>query len=150
MTVYIIFLGIGLVAVLVVGFSILRGQKSRSWPSVAGSILSSSISVHESTDEDGSTTTNYGVDLLYRYSVSGQEFQGTRRTFIDVHTSSRSRAEKILAKYPQGSSVTVHYDPQKPSTCVLEPGVGWVSYLFLALGLAFLLFGLAGVLGLIG
>lgn len=150
MTGHLIILGLGLVTVIVVGYSILRGQKSRGWPNVSGSILSSRISVHESTDDDGSTTTNYGVALLYRYSVGGQEYQGTRRTFTDVNTSSRARAEKILATYPQGGSVTVYYDPQKPSTSVLVPGVSWISYLFLALGLAFLLFGLAGALGLLG
>jgi hypothetical protein len=150
MTGHLIILFLGLVTVLVVGYSMLRGQKSRSWPSVTGSVLSSSISEHESTDDDGSSTTNYGVSLLYSYSVGGQEFQGTRRTFTDVKTNSRSRAEKILAMYPQGGSVTVYYDPQKPSDCVLVTGVSMVSYLFLALGFAFMLFGLAGALGLFG
>ena len=30
-------------------------------------------------------------------------------------------AEKIIAKYPQGRQVTVHYDPSEPDTAVLEP-----------------------------
>ncbi|MFN2148626.1 MAG: DUF3592 domain-containing protein [Anaerolineales bacterium] len=150
MTAYLIILAIGVIAVAIIGYSILRGQRSRSWPQVTGSVLSSSISTHESTDDDGSTTTTYGVDLIYRYSVGGQEYQGTRRTFTDVATSSRKRAVKILESYPQGATVMVYYDPQKPSSCVLEPGVGWISYLFLALGFVFLLFGLAGVLGLFG
>jgi len=97
MTGYSIILVLGVVATGAIGLSILRGQRSRRWPTTSGTILSSSISVHESHDDDGSTSTTYGVDLLYRYSVAGKEYQGTRRTFVDVKTNSRSRAKKILA-----------------------------------------------------
>ncbi len=150
MTVYIILLVIGMIAFLFLGRSVLLGQKSRSWPSVAGSILQSGIETHQSTDDDGSISTTYGVSLVYKYTISGQEFQGTRRTFTDVRTSSLLRTQKILVSYPQGGSVTVFYNPDDPSSCVLEPGVGTYIYIVLVLTGVMTLAGLAGLLGLFG
>lgn len=146
---YIIVLVLGVIVLLFVGRSILLGRRSRSWPTVVGTILGSSLQVNQSTDDNGSTTTTYGVALRFKYSVSGQEYQGARRTFTDVSTSSRRRAEQILARYPQGGSVTVYYDPDNPSSCALEPGVGGTIYVFLALAVILFMVGLAGVVGLI-
>jgi hypothetical protein len=150
MTGYIIILVIGLVVLIIFGRNILQGQKSRSWPTVSGTILQSSLEVHHQTDDDGSTSTTYGVMVSYQYSVSGQEFVGNRRTFSNVRTGSRRRAEALLARYPQGGQVDVFYDPQDPSTCVLETGVSGGTYALLAFVVVLVLIGLAGVLGIIG
>jgi hypothetical protein len=147
---YIIVLVIGLVISVKFGRDLMLGQKSRSWPTTAGTILHSGMEIHRETDKDGSTSTTYGVTLQYAYSVSGQEFQGTRRTFANVRTGSRRRTESILLRYPQGGSVAVYYNPEDPSSSVLEPGVTWVNYLLLAFAIILLLVGIAGVVGLFG
>jgi hypothetical protein len=150
MIAYIIVLVIGLVVLVKFGRDILLGQKSRSWPKVSGTIIQSILETHHQTDDEGDTSTTYGVSVHYRYTVSGQEFQGRRRTFSDVRTSSRRRTEAILARYPQGGTVDVYYDPEDPSSCVLETGVGGSAYVFLAFAIVLVLVGLAGLLGLFG
>lgn len=147
---YIIMIAISLIVLIVFGRQILLGLKSRSWPTATGTVQDARIQSHQSRDEEGDVTTTYEALIRYQYNVAGQEHQGMRRTFSDVRTSSRSRTEKILERYPAGSSVTVYYDPGDPSASVLEPGVGLMSYILLLLVLAFLVFGVAGVLGLIG
>ena len=147
---FIIVLVIGLVVLVKFGRDILLGQKSRSWPKISGTILQSSLEAHHHTDDDGSSSTNYGVLVSYKYSVSGQEFEGNRRTFSDVRTGSRRRTEALLARYPQGGQVDVYYDPQDPSSCVLETGVGGSTYVLLVFAVVLVLVGLAGVLGIIG
>jgi hypothetical protein len=110
---FIIVLVIGLVILVKFGRDILLGQKSRSWPKVSGTILQSSLEVHHQTDDDGSTSTTYGVMISYNYSVSGQVYEGNRRTFSDVRTGSRRRTEAILARYPQSvrSTGSLHLCP---------------------------------------
>ena len=147
---FIIVLVIGLVVLVKFGRDILLGQKSRSWPKISGTILQSSLEAHHHTDDDGRTSTTYGVMVSYKYSVSGQEFEGNRRTFSDVRTGSRRRTEALLARYPQGGQVDVYYDPQDPSSCVLETGVGGSTYVLLVFAVVLVLVGLAGVLGIIG
>ena len=34
-------------------------------------------------------------------------------------------AEAIIARYPVGSPVMIHYDPGKPARGILEPGPHW-------------------------
>lgn len=147
---FIIVLVIGLVVLVKFGRDLLLGQKSRSWPKISGTILQSSLEVHHHTDDDGRSKTTYGVLVSYKYSVSGQEFEGNRRSFSDVRTGSRRRTEALLARYPQGGQVDVYCDPQDPSSCVLEPGVGGSTYVLLVFAVVLVLVGLAGVLGIIG
>lgn len=147
---HIIIIAISLVVLIVFGRQLLRGLKSRTWPTAEGTVQDARLQTHQSRDEEGDVTTTYEALIQYRYSVSGQEYHGSRRTFSDVRTSSRSRTEKVLERYPPGGSVRVYYDPADPSTSVLEPGVGIMSYVLLLLVLAFLAFGVAGVLGLTG
>jgi hypothetical protein len=146
---HIVIILIGGVVLFMLGRDILRGLSSRNWPTAEGRITFSSMDVRQSSDEDGTSTT-YGAAVVYSYNVFGQEFQGARRTFTDVRTSSAKRTQRILERYPQGSSVTVYYHPEKPSLSVLEPGVGWFSYVGAIFVLGLLVVGIRGVLGVIG
>lgn len=147
---YIIAIAISVVLLIKFGVDIRKGYKSRNWPIAEGTVLDSSMEAHQSRDEDGDIRTTYGVTIQFKYLVDGQEFQGNRRTFSNVRTSSARRTEKILERYPPGGSVSVYYDPDDPPSSVLEPGVGSVTYVLLIVVIGFLVFGIAGVLGLIG
>ncbi len=147
---YIIAIAISAVILIKIGSDILRAQKSRSWPTASGTVLDLDMEAHQSRDEDGDIRTTYGATIQYKYLVDGQEFQGNRRTFSNVRTSSARNTEKILERYPLGSSVDVFYNPDDPSSGVLEPGVGASTYLLLVVAIGFLVFGIAGALGLIG
>mgnify|MGYP001039386955 CR=1 FL=1 len=147
---YIIILVIGVVLLVVFGRNVIRGRASQNWPTVPGTVLYTGMETYESTDDDGSITTTYGATIQYNYAVAGQSLEGNRRTFTDVRTSSRRRAEQILAKYPQGSAISVYYDPENPTESVLETGVSWSAYALLALAAIMIVAGVAGVLGLFG
>jgi hypothetical protein len=82
------------------------------------------------------------VAFSYRYSVDGTTYRGSRTSFGDDVV--RSKDDTLVALYPAGSAVRVHYDPRKPSICVLEPGPDGAGNLVLALlGLAVLSIGIA-------
>jgi hypothetical protein len=150
MLVYTIVIGISFIALFVIGRNILHGLNSRNWPITEGKVVHSGVQAHHSTDDEGDTSTTYGASIQYEYSVSGQEIQGTRRSFTDMRTNSVRRAEQILARYPQDSSVKVYHHPDEPSLSVLEPGVEWWMYALMLIVLGLLVFGILGALGLIG
>jgi hypothetical protein len=150
MTVYIVLLAIGLISSLLLGRMILLGRKSGSWPSTGGTILQSAIDSYQSVDDDGISSTSYGLRLQYAYNVGGQAYEGSRRTFTETRTSSYRQMQKMLERFPQGGAVMVFYDPGNPGSCVLEPGVGVYMYFVLAFTVILALAGAAGLLGLIG
>jgi len=147
---YIIAIILSSVALIILGRSIVNGLNSRNWLTAQGEITDSGIEVHQSMDDEGDMRTTYGASIQYSYNVSGQEIQGTRRSFSEVRTNSKRRAEQILARYPQGGSVTVFHHPDDPSLAVLETGVHWFSYIGAIILLGLLVFGILGALGLIG
>ena len=150
MLVYIIIIGISFIGLFVIGRNIVHGLSSRNWPITEGKIVHSGVQAHQSMDDDGDISTTYGASIQYAYNVSGQEIQGTRRSFTEMRTSSARRAEQILARYPQDSSVTVYHHPDEPSLSVLEPGVKWWIYVLMIILLGLLVFGILGALGLVG
>ncbi len=150
MLVYIIIIGISFIGLFVIGRNIVHGLNSRNWPITEGKVVHSGVQAHQSMDDDGDISTTYGASIQYEYNVSGQEIQGTRRSFTEMRTNSARRAEQILARYPQDSSVTVYHHPDEPSLSVLEPGVKWWMYALMLIVLGLLVFGILGALGLIG
>ncbi len=150
MVAYLVVIAISVVILIKFGVDIRKGYKSRKWPTAEGSIVDSEMEAHQSRDEDGDIRTTYGATIQYKYLVDGQELQGNRRTFSNVRTSSVRNTEKILERYPLGSSVDVFYYPDDPSSSVLEPGVGLTTYILLIVVIGFLVFGIVGALGLIG
>jgi hypothetical protein len=100
---------------LLIGMSILNGRKAKAsmqWPSVPGAVVSSVMV----TDTNGADIATFTPVVTYNYVVNGQALQCDRVRF------SPTRSKKILAKYPNGNPVQVFYDPQHPSTAVLEKG----------------------------
>jgi hypothetical protein len=150
MLVYTIIIGISFIALFLIVRNIVHGLNSRNWPTTEGKVVHSGVQAHQSMDDEGDISTTYGASIEYAFNVSGQEIQGTRRSFTDMRTNSVRRAEQILARYPQGSSVTVYHHPDKPSLSVLEPGVKWWIYALMIIVLGLLVFGVIGALGLIG
>ena len=114
----------------------LKAQRAKSWPSVLGKVLESSM--RAVLDNRGRT---YQAYILYEYAVGGV----THRSDVwrlGVGSSSFTKAStRAVERYPAGTAVTVFFDPDNPADAILEPGkASW--FLFVA----GMLFAAAGVL----
>jgi hypothetical protein len=120
-----------LVAVLsVVSFA--RGRRlasaSARWPTVSGTITTSSVIEEEIEDDSHNdksiirTIRRYQVDLRYAYQVGKRDFIGTAGNWgwTGIY-GLRELAETAAGRYSQGQPVTVYYDPAQPGNAVLEP-----------------------------
>jgi hypothetical protein len=101
----------------------------KDWPSVNGEIIRSEI---YSERNDGKT--QYRPDIVYTYHVDGRSYVSSNLTMGDPrHASSLSTAKRAQAEYPVGRNVNVYYDPDLPSSSVLEPGVQEIGILLLVI-----------------
>ena len=102
---------------------------SKDWPTVEGTITQSEL---EKRRKKGGAASNqrrnrftYTPRVTYEFTVEGQTYTGTRLSFSDYATSNEVQMQEVLAPYPVGTSVNVHYDPDKPTECALQTGFGW-------------------------
>jgi hypothetical protein len=123
------------IAILVAAFSVVsfaRGRRlasaSARWPTVSGTITTSSVIEEEIEDDSHNDksiirrTRRYQVDLRYAYQVGKRDFVGTTGNWGWTPIFGlREQAETLAGKYRQGEPVTVYYDPAQPSPAVLEP-----------------------------
>ena len=79
------------------------------------------------------------LDVRYGYQVMGSEYQGDKIAFGPKTGGACGKAMKVLSKYPKGGTVTVFYDPEKPSVAVLERNI---SKAFLVYGVILLAMGI--------
>ncbi len=136
-----------LVGATIAGFgmrTVLQARESGSWPSVPGIIRSSTVASQRGSK--GGTT--YKPEVTYSYTVDGTEYRGDLIAYglKGSSSSSRSFAQYYDAKYPEGATVPVAYDPAHPQTSVLEPGVSKRAFILVVFGAVFamnaLMFGL--------
>ena len=127
-----------------------KAESSQGWPSTSGQVSEARVSHHTSTDTDGDTQDSYSPEVCYHYQTGGQEYDGSKIGFgFQQSFNSRSQAEQALSRFPEGSQVTVYYNPANPAEAVLERKAGG-STLSLVLGIIFLLVGLClGCSGLV-
>jgi len=103
---------IGIPILLIWFFMRRQAQASLRWPKVPGRIVDSRMTQTRDADGDVSEV----ASVTYAYTVGGTPFQGNRVSI----GSGNARAS--VQKYPAGTDVQVFYDPNKPSSVVLEPG----------------------------
>jgi len=107
-----------------------RASASARWPTVTGIVTASNVieeAIAEKSDDDKSVVApkmirRYQVDLRYAYQVDKRDFVGTEANWgMTAIYGRRDVAEKAAGLYRPGEPVTVHYDPERPRTAVLEP-----------------------------
>ncbi|MBN8712260.1 MAG: hypothetical protein BGO12_18025 [Verrucomicrobia bacterium 61-8] len=141
----ILFAAFFLIGATIAGFgvrTVLQARESATWPSAQGIILSSTVKTQ--SDSDGTT---YKPEVTYTYTVDGTEYRGDLIAYgMKGSSASYGFAQHYDKKYPEGSTIPVAYDPAKPQTSVLEPGVSKRAFITVAFGAIFaingLLFGL--------
>ncbi|PKO00394.1 MAG: hypothetical protein CVU42_04265 [Chloroflexi bacterium HGW-Chloroflexi-4] len=114
-----VFVIFGIVFLIVWITSKKKAEASQKWPTVPGLILSTRIDIHNSTDNDGGTSTSYKPVVSYSYSIMGQEYTANRIAF-GANTFSRKKCDSIIARYPVNQQVIVHYNPEELEDAVLE------------------------------
>lgn len=141
----VVFIGFGLIFLLVSLLQMKKAKAAASWPVTTGVVLTSSLAERRShNSKTHHTTITYEPKVQYEYSLMGQKFSGNRVTF-GYASYDRTTAENKIAPYPQGGTVQVHYDPDDPSKAVLEPKAAGgtssivVAVIFFIVGLALLI-----------
>jgi hypothetical protein len=128
---FLFFVAAGLIASLVVISDLAETRAAMRWPTVAGTVLSSRAeSRRELTHTGGGTTATVWSPLVeYSYRVGARSYHGARIAFGPEVAAGRDLAEAVVARYPAGAAVTVHYDPTNPAHATLETNLAhrWVA-----------------------
>jgi hypothetical protein len=125
---------IGTVAFIYGLYCLFRMFAFRKWESTEGKILSSSKSTRRENFqkfEDAEITYEYEVNgKTYRSSVikASGDMSG------DAKKKEASDVDKLIAKYPAGSTATVYYNPSIPKMACLEQGGGEAMFICLVFG----------------
>jgi hypothetical protein len=139
------------VAILAPGLrNLWYAHASQGWPTTDGIVVyaeeeATGRVIQDSKGRTGQFTT-HGVPLVYQYEVNGTRYFPNVRHFGQFIGSSQDWAEVILQRYPSGTGMPVSYCPTDPDLAALEPGINSESYFLPGGGLAFLLFGIAGMI----
>lgn len=141
-------------ALLLVGIPLLivgvvsrkRAKAALSWPTIQGEVTGSAVVQHTDNDSEYSST-SYEPVIEYIYSLMGQSYTGKRIAY-GANSFNLKKAQEIAAKYPVGSPVVVHYNPEKPAECTLETSASGgkvfsiIGYILVPLGFILFIVGL--------
>ncbi|MDB5650155.1 MAG: hypothetical protein JWL62_1675 [Hyphomicrobiales bacterium] len=109
----------------------IQNFRTRNWLEASGRIRSSKAVAktvrkldRDTGDDNRSSTTterfetkNF-AEIAYEFKVANRTFAGSR---IDLGPGSgATEVAKVLKRYPQGKIVRVLYDPEDPTSCILE------------------------------
>jgi uncharacterized protein DUF3592 len=136
--------GFGIAVLAIVVSSLREAAAMKHWPVAQGRVLSAKVeeyreSVSRGTGGPRDRMTLYRPVLLYEYEVAGKRFRGRRITQSPgLNRGVPEFAEKVVARYPGGSAVTVRYNPKRPDESVLEPRLPGSWILGAAIGVALL------------
>lgn len=99
----------------------------RNWPATEAVVTTSHV-VGERA---------FHPEIVYEYSVNGTIYgdsTGFDTPSFGGRSVKRDMAEAIVAEYPVGTTVVVHYDPETPSNSVLRISPDWSLYGKIGLG----------------
>lgn len=106
--------------------------QSSNWPMTKGRITASRLQPYGS---------EFKPVVEYEYTVGATTYTSDRIRLDQAMTGVRAAAESVVARYPLGSEVLVHYHLESPDQAVLEPG----ATLFVPVLIALVVFKLVAV-----
>lgn len=85
----------------------------------------------------GSIYSADGPNVRFRYTVKGSEYKSDHWGFPIVGAGLGSNADAIVARFPQGAQVDVHYNPNDPQQATLDTALTgpWFWLLVFVVGL---------------
>ena len=122
-------------------YPLIQIYRASDWIEIPCVVTHSEVEVHPSS-EGGPT---YSIDIRYRFSFDGEDYEGTRYNFSVGSSSGRERKAAVVREHPVGSDQICYVDPKNPAESVLsrEPGAylwaGFFGFPFMAVPL-FILF----------
>jgi hypothetical protein len=126
---------------LYAGFrDIITVNSINNWPHVEGLIVKSMGKRLEirNVGGDNSSKTILAPDIQYEYSVESVFYSSNQLSIGGV--VSNDNTKYYMNKYPVNMKVKVYYRPSDHSFSVLESGHSFSSFIFVFIGLLFLIF----------
>jgi uncharacterized protein DUF3592 len=118
------FAAAGLVSALSIAGDRRSASAAADWPRAMGKIVESVAESHREISAAGRTMmTVWSPKIEYQYSVAGRDYHSSHVAYGAVVSGGKTMADRIVARYPQGQTVMVHYDPANPALAVLETEV---------------------------
>ena len=99
------------------------------------------VKARRSGQKSHQARTHFTAEIRYDYTVDGTSYTGDRVSYSDYSSSNEMQMQTVVAEYPVGKSVTVFFDPENPSSSLLESGFGWTPVAISALGVVFAMVG---------
>jgi hypothetical protein len=137
-----VFVGMGVWMLVKLFRNLAQAKQSEHWLTTSGKVVSSELDSQANTDDEGYSPTTYIARVCFAYEISGVSYQGDCINFnYGMRTSNLRIQQSIVEQYPEGSTVTVYYDPEKPNEAVLERKVNGafttilVSAIFILIGI---------------
>lgn len=146
MTVFFAFMvAIGLIALLIGVMGVSATLSTGGWSVTQGTVIDTSIYREWGSGGHGSGGhwTYYPV-VAYQYHVQGVTYNSSRISAVHMG-SDYNYALGVVNKYPNGTMVEVHYDPNNPANSMLDTSIGLPTLIPLILGIVFTSIGGAGL-----
>jgi hypothetical protein len=121
--------GMGAAALLLFIATHNYSKQAQNWPFVTGKVTINDIESYWD-NSGGRSTRFYRPVIEFSYSVNGVTYKSRQRQLGATMSGSESWARKVMAKYPVGASVAVHYEPANPANAALEnpTGLTWIAF----------------------
>lgn len=109
-------------------YDLANARASTRWPAVEGRVTDSAVKPMEHSRRawiGWETYYTYLPSVAYEYEAAGQHYKNDLTAFGLTSFDTSEEAEAVLARYPKGAPVRVHYDPDDPQASVLQSTGGW-------------------------
>jgi hypothetical protein len=95
-----------------------KAKASNNWATTNGKLTK--LQLWGKRRVDGEMVDSENVSIKYQYEVNGKTFTGNRTAFYTLHYP---ETVGFAERYPQGSTVSVFYNPTNPAESVIVPGL---------------------------
>ena len=113
-TIIIIVLAMIIVGVTIIAQNALKKHRVENWASVEGTVLYSTIRIKRKGLNE-----HYLPTIGYSYTVNGEKYKKSVDNSLNSGYLHKEDVQEIIDKYPEGSTVTVYYNPEKPAHSIL-------------------------------
>lgn len=114
----------------------------QGWPQINGRVIDSRII----------GTRAIRPNIVYEYTVNGREYRDSSSLDtppFGARATKYGEADTLVALYPIGKEITIHYNPEQPSQSRLRVSPPWNLFGKMGLGALLYALGLFAVLGFI-